>query len=408
MNRSPSASVATAARRGLSGTAATAGTAYAFAVTMIGTTLPTPLYPIYEQRFGITNLLVTVIFATYAVGVIAALLVLGRSSDAVGRRPVLLAGLACAAGSSVVFALADGLAPLLAGRLLSGLSAGIFTGTATATLVDLAPAQARARGTLIATAMTVTGLGLGPPLAGLLAQVAPDPLRLPYAVHLALLAPAAAAIWAMREPVAVEPSSNLRRLRVQRLHVPREVRPVFVRAGTASLAAFAVMGLFTAVAPSLLIELLHLKSHLLSGAVVFVLLGTSAAAQLALELIPARTALPLGCLLLVAGSGLIAGAIAASSLALLLAGAAIAGAGTGFCFRAGLTLVNTASPSERRAEVASSFFVVSYLAISVPIVGVGVAAEAVGLRPAGIAFAGLVGLLALVVMASLAPRRAVS
>jgi MFS family permease len=405
VNRSPSASPTAAGRRGLTGAPATLGAAYAFTVTMIGTTLPTPLYPIYEQRFGISGLLVTVIFATYAVGVIAALLMLGRVSDAVGRRPVLLAGLACAAASSAVFLLASALAPLLAGRLLSGLSAGIFTGTATATLVDLAPPHARARGTLIATAATVGGLGLGPLLAGLLAQIAPDPLRLPYAVHLGLLAPAAAAIWALREPVEVKPGGLWDGLRVQRLHVPRQVRPVFIRAAVASLAAFAVMGLFTAVAPSLLVVLLHLNSHLLSGAVAFLLLGASAAGQLALELIPARTALPVGCLLLVAGSGLIAGSIAASSLALLLAGAALAGVGTGFCFRGGLTLVNSASPSERRAEVASSFFVVSYLAISVPIVGIGVAAQAVGLRAAGIVFTGLVGLLALAVMASLLRRR---
>ena len=67
---------------------------------MVGTTLPTPLYPIYERRFGFGGLMVTVVFATYALGVIAALLLMGRQSDQVGRRPVLLAGLACAAASA--------------------------------------------------------------------------------------------------------------------------------------------------------------------------------------------------------------------------------------------------------------------------------------------------------------------
>jgi len=112
-------------------------TAFAFTATMLGTTLPTPLYPFYEQRFGFGPLAVTVVFAMYALGVLAALLVLGRASDTIGRRPILLTGLVFAALSSAVFLIAGGvhsggLALLLVGRVLSGLSAGIFTGTATA------------------------------------------------------------------------------------------------------------------------------------------------------------------------------------------------------------------------------------------------------------------------------------
>jgi MFS family permease len=120
--------------------------AYAFAVTMVGTTLPTPLYAFYRERFGFSELMITVIFATYAAGVITGLLLFGRVSDELGRRPVLLAGLALSAISAVCFLLAGGLAMLLVGRVISGLSAGIFTGTATALLVDLA--SSRRRGTL--------------------------------------------------------------------------------------------------------------------------------------------------------------------------------------------------------------------------------------------------------------------
>lgn len=387
------------------GATATFGVAYAFLVTMLGTTLPTPLYPIYERRLHLSGLTVTIIYATYALGVIAALLLVGRRSDEIGRRPMLFAGLAFSAASAVIFLVAGALAPLLVGRVVSGLSAGIFTGTATAALVDLA--SDRARGTLIATAVNVGGLGLGPLVAGLFAQFAPDPLRLPYAFGLLLLVPAAAFVWLMPEPVEVAPGTGFGHFGVQRLGVPREVRAIFARAVTASFAAFAVLGLFSAVAPAFLDELLGLHSHWLSGTIVFLVFAAATAGQLALEVVAAETALPLGCLVMVAGSGLIAAAIAAGSLALMIAGAAVAGFGTGLCFRAGLTLVNSASPPERRAEVASSFFFVSYIALSIPIVGIGVAAESVGLRSAGIAFAGLVGVLALAVAAvSLVPRGA--
>src|SRR5947209_19608622 len=103
-------------------TLAFAGAAYAFAVTMLGTTLPTPLYSLYQRRFGFSELMITVIFATYAAGVIAALLLFGRLSDEVGRRPVLIGGLLLSAASAVVFLLANGLGLLLVGRVLSGLS----------------------------------------------------------------------------------------------------------------------------------------------------------------------------------------------------------------------------------------------------------------------------------------------
>src|SRR5258707_15323869 len=103
--------------------------AFALAIAMLGTTLPTPLYELYRERFGFSELMVTVIFATYAAGVIASLLLFGPLSDQVGRRRVLLPGLALSALSAIAFLLAHGLALLLVGRILSGLSAGIFTGT---------------------------------------------------------------------------------------------------------------------------------------------------------------------------------------------------------------------------------------------------------------------------------------
>ena len=72
-----------------------------FAVTMMGTTLPTPLYPIYQAEMGFSQLMITVIFAVYAVGVIAALIVTGAWSDQIGRRPMLALGLALSAMSAV-------------------------------------------------------------------------------------------------------------------------------------------------------------------------------------------------------------------------------------------------------------------------------------------------------------------
>jgi MFS family permease len=216
--------------------AAPAAAAFALAITMLGTTLPTPLYPLSRERFGFSELMVTVIFATYAAGVIAALLFFGRLSDEVGRRRMLLAGLALSALSAGAFLLADSLAPLLVGRVVSGLSAGIFTGTATATLVDLAAPERRGRATLTATAANMGGLGCGPLLAGILAEWAASPLRLPFWVDLALLVPAVVGLCAMPETVAVK---DRPRLRPQGLTVPAAMRATFIQASIAGFAGFA-------------------------------------------------------------------------------------------------------------------------------------------------------------------------
>jgi MFS family permease len=197
---------------------------YAFAVVMLGTTLPTPLYPLYEMTFGASPTVITTIFSTYAVGVIAALLLVGRLSDEIGRRPVLLPGLACSAASAVVFLLAHGVAEIYAGRILSGLSAGIFTGTATAAILDLAPDDRRGFATTVAVACNIFGLACGPLIAGVLAEWAPAPLRLPYAVDLVLLAPAVVGVLLAPETVRRRAGA---RLRLQRLNVPPQVRRIF-------------------------------------------------------------------------------------------------------------------------------------------------------------------------------------
>jgi MFS family permease len=383
----------------LSRRAALIGVAYAFAVTMIGTTLPTPLYPIYERQFDFSDLTVTLVFAAYGIGVLATLVLVGPLSDRYGRRALLLPGLAVSALSSVVFLLAHGLALLFVGRVLSGFSAGLFTGTATAALLDLAPPEQRDRATLLATVVNIGGLGLGPLLSGVLAEVASDPLRLPYIVQLGLLVPAVPAIALMPETVNTSADADRPTPRF-RLSVPAEVRTTFVRASAAAFAAFATLGLFSAVTPAFLGKLLGLPNHALIGAVAFLAFGASALGQLALGAFGSRRALLSGCAFMVVGMTVIAGALADKSLALLLIGAAVAGFGNGLSFRAGLASINERAPADERGAVDSTFFVVAYLALSLPIIGVGVLTKAIGLRDAGLVFSGCVALIALAVLLS--------
>jgi MFS family permease len=381
---------------------AAAAIAFALAVAMLGTTLPTPLYGLYRDRFGFSELVITVIFAAYAAGVIASLLLFGHLSDQIGRRRVLLPGLALSALSAIAFLLAHGLALLLVARILSGLSAGIFTGTATAALMDLAPPDRRGRATLVATIANMGGLGAGPLLAGLLAQWAGSPLQLAFSGDLALVVVASIGIWATPEPVAAR---SRPRLRPQAPTVPREMRRTFTNAALAGFAGYAVLGLFTAVAPAFLAQEFGVTSSAVVGLVVFAVFAGSMLGQAMLPLLPEAVAMPAGCVALIAAMAFVAIGLALPAMAPLVLGGVIAGFGHGLSFRAGLAAVNARAPAELRGATASSFFVVMYVAISLPVIGVGLLAQLTGLRSAGLIFAAAVAALAAVALVLLWRQR---
>ncbi len=370
--------------------------AYAFAAIMVGTTLPTPMYALYAEQMHFDVLTTTVIYANYAGGVLFALLAFGRWSDAVGRRPMLLAGIACALASAAVFLFAESVPQLLVGRILSGMSAGIFTGTATAAVVEAAPARWRDRAPAVATVANIGGLGGGPLLAGLLVEYAPQPLHLTFVVHIVLAMLAAGAV-----ATAPETSARDGHIGVQRLSLPPGVRSVFVTAALAAFAGFAVTGLFAAVAPSFLADVIGVDNHAVAGAVSSSIFIVSAATQLVTQKVPPSRAVAWGCAILVAGMAILAVALHISSLAGLLAAAVVAGIGQGISFSRGLAAVVQDSPPDRRAEISSTYFVVAYVALSLPVVGAGLATRAWGLRTAGVGFAAAAAGLALVCLVAI-------
>jgi len=374
---------------------------YAFLVTMLGTTLPTPLYSIYQRQLGFSPLVVTVIFAVYAVAVVATLLLAGRLSDEIGRRPVLVAAMLFSAASAVCFLLTHGLTLVLVGRAFSGISAGLFTGSGTAALLDLTEESGRARATAIGVGVNLGGLAAGTMLAGLLAEWAPDPLRLPYVIDLGLAAAGVVALLAVPETV---PDRSRLRLRFERLGIAPEVRSVFLPAVLAGGAGFAVIGVLTAVSSIFLATALGLTSHALAGFVVFLAMGSVAAGQLAVRRIRETPALIVGAAALVASAVLLGVALGATLLAPLLAGALLVGIGTGLSVGAGLAAINNRAPVARRGETASTFFAVIYAALALPAIGVGIAGRLLGLRDAGVAFSIAVALVAAGVLVLLLVR----
>jgi MFS family permease len=373
--------------------------------TMLGTTLPTPLYVIYQARWHFSAAIVTVTFAVYAAAVMATLLLAGRSSDQAGRKPVLAAALGASALSTVVFILAPDVATLIVARIVSGLSAGLVTGTATAALTELLPASASRRASLAATAANMGGLGLGPLIAGLLAQYAPHPTVLVFEVYLAVLADAALCLLLVPETVHPRRRPTLR---FAGLGLPDQGRAEFAAAAVAAFSAFALLGLFSALAPTFVGSVLRESSHAVQGAVVFLLLAVGTVTQILLSRFSSRPVMLAGLGVFLGGLALIVAALAEASMGLFLAGTVVGGIAVGAVFLGSLATANRLAPPGRRGQTISAYFTACYCGLIIPVVGVGIASGYIGDFRAVLAFSILIAALCLLAMGSIvsafAPR----
>jgi MFS family permease len=369
--------------------------AFAYLVVMALSAVPAPLYVLYEQRDHLSSLVVTVIFAIYALGVVASLMLAGHTSDWLGRRRVLVPAVLLNAVSAAVFIVWPALPGLLLARVLSGLSVGAMTATATAYLAELHIAgRSRTpgrRAELVATAASLGGIGLGPLAGGLLAQFVRDPLVVPYAV-LGLLA-VAAAVLVQFAPETVYVAERPRYHR-QRVSLPPSGRARFIAATAGGVVAFAVFGLFTSLAPSFVAGTLGYRSHALAGAVAFLVFAAGAVAQSwggprGGPRLDARRLAGVGVVLLPAGLALLSLATWRPSLPAFVAGGLLAGAGAGVLFKGGINSVLELAPRAARAEALAGFFLAAYLGLSAPIIGLGLATQYVSARVGLLAFSGV-------------------
>jgi len=360
---------------------------YVFAITIAFSTAPAPLYVLYQVRDHFGALPVTIIFSAYAFGVVASLFLVGHVSDWLGRRRILAVPIAVNMAAGLVFLRWAGIFGLLIGRILSGISVGMLTATATAYLSELhaaaRPGASRRRAEMVAAAASLGGLGLGPLIAGFLAQYADAPLRLPYYVFEALMLAALVALGMTPETVRPEP---WRSYHPQRISVPPAARPTLYAAGAAVAAAFALFGLFTSLAPGLIAGTLHDRSHALAGTATFVVFGAAALAQIATSRAAPRLQLGLGLGLLALGLIGVTMAIWDPNLRLLLACGGLAGAGSGAVFKGSISVVMDIAPAYARGEVLAGLFLAAYLGLAVPVLGLGLATQAFSTRGALLGF----------------------
>ncbi|MFJ5265205.1 MFS transporter [Streptomyces sp. NPDC088387] len=380
--------------------------ALAFLTAMAFSTVPTPLYPLYQAHDGFSTFTVTIVFAVYAVGVLISLLLAGHVSDWVGRKKMMIAALVLELIALVLFLASTALPVLIVARLITGLGVGMLTATATAHLQELhtasRPRASTQRFEIVSTAANIGGLGLGPLIAGALAQYFGDPLHLPYAVFGVLLLMSVVAV--VLSPETVEPPAVRPRYRPQRISADHGDRAGFIAAGAAGFAAFAVFGLFTSLAPGFVGGTLHHPSRALAGVIAFAVFGAAALAQTLTTRLDVRTRRNLG--LLAQGVGVIGLAVGmhTANLAVFVTAGVVAGLGAGVLFKASVGAVAAMAAPAKRSEALAGFFTMSYFGLILPAVGMGIASQYVALTTAMNWFAGVL-LLLLAAAAVLATRR---
>ncbi len=367
-------------------------------VMFMGSTLLTPLYLLYRRAFGFSEITLTLVYAVYVVGNLGALFIFGRLSDQIGRRRTNLPAMGLAGVATLIFLLANNTSWLFVARILSGLAIGIASGAATAWIAELLPGDDKQRASTLATTANFIGIGAGPLLAGVLAQYAPAPLRTSWFVYLILIALAAWLVASLDETVQ-RPVTRFRDISFQvRLGVPREIRKAFVAPAVAAFATFALIGYYAALTPSLLSEDLGLTSPAIAGMVVAELFLVAAASVVATRNLTSRSAMLCGLVLLLPSLGCLLLAQSFASLALLMIGTTIGGAASALGYRGTLQVVNGIAPSDRRAEVISSYMIACYLGNSVPVIGVGVLSTLWGNAIAHDVFAATIAALAAIAL----------
>jgi MFS family permease len=371
-------------------------------VFLFAASAPSPLYRVYAVRWHFSPLTLTVVFALYAFGLLLALLVTGRLSDHLGRRPVILGAIVAEIAAMACFISANSVAVLAGARTLQGLATGCAIGALSAALVENSQELGPGLAAVVNSAAPTFGLAAGAIGSSALVQYGPAPLRLVYWLILAGLLVGLLLVVAMRETGQRRPGvvSSLRPV----IALPPEARGTFIKVSPSVIALWALSGFYLSLVPALAAQIERSGNLLWGGIVVFCLTGSGGAAVVVFKTISTRSAMIYGCLALFVGVGITFAGIISNGQVTLIAGSVIAGVGFGLAFLGAFrAVVAVAAPSERAGTI-SALYIVSYLAFSVPVVIAGVAELHFTARAVALAFSGFVAVLAAFGLLTSLPR----
>ncbi|MEU2862795.1 MFS transporter [Streptomyces mirabilis] len=365
-------------RRLLPPAAAFAGSAAVFATLYVAAGAPTPLLVVFEQQWHFPAWVLTVAFASYALGLLAALLVAGSLSDHIGRRPVLVGSLLVELGAMLMFVFAPDIGWVIAARTIQGIATGAATSAFSASVVEHAPERHKKLATIITSIAPAGGLGLGALLTGAAVQFSTHATAIVFTALAAIMVVGTAVAAFSAETVSRRPETA--RTLIPRVSIPRAARGEFLASVPVHMAAWMLAGLFMGLVPTIIRDLLGLHSGLLNGATAFVEPAAAAVAGLFLGRLTARRTIFVGGAGVLLGTAVIEAGVATGSLSLLWVGGIIGGVGFGASFSGAIRTIAPLVRPHQRAGLFASIYMVAYLSFGVPAIGAGLLIAPVGLQ----------------------------
>ncbi|MFT8322285.1 MAG: acetolactate synthase small subunit [Bacillus sp. (in: firmicutes)] len=349
--------------------------AYSLFITLLGTNIPSPLLALYRTEWHLSTSMVTLLFAIYAIVVIPTIILSGQLSDQLGRRKLLIPGVLFSIIGSLFFMLSNNIEMLLISRIFQGLSVGMLNGVAVAALTELDKKQNRMKAAFIGAMAVTVGNALGPVLSGFLGEYAPFPTKLSYLIHMLLAVPGFIGLLYMGEKV----NRSRKTIQLHRPSVPKGIRSRFYLSGMTSFIAWSIMSLMLSIIPSYTNQLVGSSNLGISGAIVALVLIISTVSQMVLKKCQIQNMVLIGYILLILGLIALVLTLSTKSLFLLFLTTILIGFGHGPTFAGSLALTNKISPTQSRGDIIASFYVLTYLGVSIPVLGLGFAAHWLGL-----------------------------
>ena len=370
------------------------GSAVTFISLYLAAGAPTPLLAFYQERWGFPAAVLTLAFAVYAIGFLAAMLTVGSLSDHVGRRPVLIGALLVQLVATLMFLIAPDIGWVIAARVVQGLATGAATSAFTAALAELAPPNRKKLGSLLGSVGMTAGLAVGALLAGFAIQLTPAANTIIFAV-LTIVTILGIVVVAL-SPESVTRNPGAIRSLIPRVSVPPAARKEFAAAAPVIAAIWMLAGLSLGLAPTIVRNVFHLNSGLVNGLSGFIAPATAAVVAVAFGRLSPRRGMTLGIYASIAGTiGVLTGVLA-GSLALMIAGLVITGIGFGAGFSGSLRLIMPLAGPQQRAGIVAAIYVVAYIAFGLPVIIAGQLAGPLGLTPTVVGYGGATVVLALI------------
>lgn len=370
------------------------GSAVTFISLYLAAGAPTPLLAFYQEQWNFPPAVLTLAFAVYAIGFLAAMLTVGSLSDHVGRRPVLIGALLVQLVATLMFLVAPDIGWVIAARVVQGLATGAATSAFTAALAEVAPPNRKKLGSILGGVGMTAGLAVGALLAGAAIQFTPAANTIIFAVL--TIVTILGILVAALSPETVTRAPGAMRSLIPRVSVPPAASKEFAAAAPVIAAIWMLAGLSLGLAPTIVRSVFHLNSGLVNGLSSFIAPATAAVVAVAFGRLRPRRGMTLGIYASIAGTiGVVTGVLA-GSLALMITGLVITGIGFGAAFSGSLRLIMPLAGPQQRAGIVSAIYVVAYIAFGLPVIIAGQLAAPLGLMPTVVGYGGATVVLALI------------